>query len=192
MKRERRIFDFELRADGDSPKLVGHAAVFNRVADLYYFKEQVAPGCFADTIQADDIRALFNHDANYVLGRNRAGTLSLSEDDQGLAVEILPPDTQFARDLMTSMKRGDITQMSFGFTTIEDKWDRPTNTRTLLKVQLYDVSPVTFPAYADTDVSARSAEDVWKEFARHSASDPLNEMRRRTVDLLRQYLPVSR
>ena len=165
---ERRCFEAdELRVmmtegDGLGPKMiVGHAAVFNRVAELGWFREQIAPGAFADAIGRDDVRALMNHDPNLVLGRNRAKTLRMTEDARGLAVEIDPPDTSYAQDLMVSIQRGDISQMSFGFQAVKDSWDRsdPENPlRTLMQVRLFDVSPVTFPAYADTDVAARSME----------------------------------
>lgn len=150
-------------ADGDEPtKIIGHAAVFNMPADIGgAFREQIAPGAFTEAITRDDVRALFNHDPNYVLGRNTSGTLRMSEDVKGLAIEIDPPDTQWARDLMVSIGRGDISQMSFGFCAESQTWEEAndgTITRTLNKVQLFDVSPVTYPAYAQTDVAVRALE----------------------------------
>lgn len=168
MKHERRLFTMdELRVAADGKRTIsGHAAVFNRNSEpMWGFVERVAPGAFSESIGADDVRALFNHDPNIVLGRNTAKTLRLSEDATGLAVEIDPPDTQAARDLLVSMERGDVTQMSFGFSVITDDWatvDEQTM-RTLRKVRLYDVSPVTFPAYPDTDVSVRSLEEIAAE-----------------------------
>lgn len=177
MKRERRFFTVrELRVAADGKRTIsGHAAVFNKDSEpMYGFVERVAAGAFATTIKEDDIRALFNHDPNYVLGRNTAGTLRLTEDDTGLAVEIDPPDTQCARDLMVSLERGDVSQMSFGFTTRKDEWvydDKNGATmRTLLDVMLYDVSPVTFPAYPDTDVSVRSFQEIADEGKRRIAA----------------------
>jgi HK97 family phage prohead protease len=150
--------------DGDeganAPKIVGHAALFNSLSqDLGGFREQIAPGAFADSIKSDDIRALWNHDPNYVLGRNKSGTLILKEDKQGLAIECTPPDATWAEDLLVSMRRGDVDQMSFGFQTIEDHWDETEGgyVRTLLKVKLFDVSPVTYPAYTETSVAVRSS-----------------------------------
>lgn len=153
----------ELRlAHADSRTITGYAAVFNALSeDLGWFREQIAPGAFADSIaRGDDVRALINHDSNLVLGRTAAGTLRLMEDTRGLMVEIDAPDTQVARDLIVSMDRGDVTQMSFGFYTEKQAWDETTDppTRTLQQVRLFDVSVVTYPAYPQTDVSVRSRE----------------------------------
>jgi len=155
----------ELRAeDDDGKKLKGYAAVFEQWSeDLGWFREQIARGAFAESIKADDIRALWNHDPNWVLGRNRAGTLTLAEDERGLRIENQPPETQWARDLVISIERGDVNQMSFAFAALEEKWNFEADPweRTLLKVRLFDVSPVTFPAYPQTDVqAARSAEAI--------------------------------
>lgn len=165
--KERRTFPVEIRIsrDDDVPKIIGHAAIFNEIGDGFWFREKINPGAFKKSIKADDIRALFNHDPNIILGRNKAKTLVLKEDDKGLAIEIVPPDTQSARDLMVSMERGDISQMSFAFQTVKEDWERvedETDIRTLKEVKLYDVSPVTFPFYEGTDVAVRSHED-WKE-----------------------------
>ena len=164
--KEIRTFPFEFRVEkreDDSRKIVGHAAVFNRVDGPEWFRERIEPGAFADSIKEDDVRALFNHDANFVLGRNKAGTLELKEDETGLLMEIDPPDTQVARDLLTSIERGDIDQASFAFQTIDASWDTEDGeeVRTLKKVRLFDVSPVTFPFYEATDVSLRQKQ--WEE-----------------------------
>jgi HK97 family phage prohead protease len=150
----------EQRDDGVR-RIVGHAAIFNSLSeDLGGFREKIAPGAFAEAIGRDDVRALWNHDANFVLGRVRAGTLTMREDERGLAVEIDPPDTQWARDLLVSMARGDVTQMSFGFRVERggQSWEKTDegNVRTITRASLFDVSPVTYPAYADTDVAVRS------------------------------------
>ena len=157
-------FPVELRVDteGDEPpKIRGHAAVFDKLSEnLGGFREKIAPGAFSRAIKKDDVRALFNHDSNYILGRTKSNTLTLEEDEKGLAVEIDPPDTQWARDLMVSIKRGDISQMSFGFTVKDDVWEHfegKDSIRTLKDVNLFDVSPVVFPAYPQTDVKVRSA-----------------------------------
>ena len=153
----------ELRAEppegGGLPVIVGRAAVFDALSeDLGGFRERVAPGAFAATIAEDDIRALINHSPDYVLGRNRAGTLKLAEDGEGLSVRITPPDTSYARDLIASIERGDMSGMSFGFRTITDEWNMEDGetVRTLKAVRLFDVSAVTFPAYPQTDVAVRA------------------------------------
>lgn len=157
----------------------GHAAVFDSWSEtlggIFPFKEKVRKGAFAESIGRDDIRALFNHDPNYVLGRNRAGTLELVEDDIGLRVRITPPDTSWARDITTSIRRGDISQMSIGFIVEDDEWSSSDgiDTRELKKVRLFDVSPVTFPAYTATDVGVRAMQeyDVYKTEQRKMAEE---------------------
>lgn len=158
---ERRSFPVrEMRAsDGDTPQISGYAAVFNELSEnLGGFYERIERGAFAKTIDSSDVRALWNHDSNYPLGRTRAGTLALSEDETGLAFKIDPPDTSYARDLIVSMRRGDIDQMSFGFLTVRDRWEQIGGQviRTLLEVELFDVSPVTYPAYPTTSAAVRS------------------------------------
>jgi HK97 family phage prohead protease len=123
-------------------------------------------GATSDSIGRDDIRALFNHDPNLVLGRNRSGTLRLSEDSEGLHYEVDMPDTSYARDLTEAMQRGDVSQSSFGFKVAgpdgqdfaEDEDGFPL--RTLSKISLFDVSPVTYPAYTDSTsgVGSRALE----------------------------------
>ena len=190
MKMERR--SFELRAARDEKTLSGHAAVFNQRADLGWFFEEIAPGAFSDSIAADDIRALWNHDARLVLGRNKAKTLELSEDETGLAVKIYPPDTQAGRDALVSIERGDVSQMSFGFQVIEQKWavlEDKRELRTILKATIFEVSPVTFPAYTGTDISARNAQEIFE--ARPKTEGPLSGAtaalaRGRELDLIQQ------
>ena len=149
----------ELRIDkSEKPKIFGHAVVFDAEADIGgMFRERVARGALHERFANADIRALFNHDPNIVLGRNKNGTLRLSEDDVGLAVEIQPPDTQAANDLLSLIERGDISQMSFAFRTLKQEWDdtKEPPLRTILKAELFDVSPVTFAAYPQTDVAVR-------------------------------------
>lgn len=160
--REERTFkakELRVSRDNGSTKIVGYAAVFEQLSEeLWGFREKIAPGAFAKTIQESDIRALFNHDPNFVLGRNKNETLELEEDEIGLLIEVEPPDTQWARDLTTSIERGDVSQMSFGFQTIRDSWVtvEGDSIRTLEEVALFDVSPVTFPAYPQTTVQMRS------------------------------------
>src|SRR5579884_3981804 len=122
MKFERRTFKVELRAaaaDGDQAKgrtISGYAALFNSLSeDLGGFREIIAPGAF-DGCMDDDVRCLFNHDPNMVLGRTASKTLRIEQDDTGLKFECDLPDTDDARDLVELMKRGDVDQCSFAFT----------------------------------------------------------------------------
>lgn len=141
------------------PVISGYAIVFNKLSeDLGGFREQVAPGACTRAIKEDDIRAAFNHDPNFILGRNKAGTLQLAEDNKGIRFTIDPlPDTQWCRDLQVSIGRGDINQCSFKFSTIKDAWDNSTKNvvRTLEDIRLFDVSIVTYPAYPQTSVKVR-------------------------------------
>ncbi len=176
---ERRAFvveglKVEKRADGKAV-LRGHAAVFGQLSeDLGGFREQIVAGAFLEAIEKDDVRALFNHDPNFVLGRNRAKTLLLSEDSRGLAIEIDPPDNDTVRHLVLQpIERGDVSQMSFGFSVRPGgqdwaKDDEGRTIRTLKKVRLFDVSPVTFPAYPQTDIAVRELR-AWQAAA---APDP--------------------
>jgi HK97 family phage prohead protease len=158
----------ETRDDGKK-RIVGHAAVFNMLSeDLGGYREQVAPGAFSEAIGRDDVRALFNHDPNIILGRNLAGTLVMKEDTRGLAIEITPPDTQYIRDMVIApMERGDVTQMSFAFSILPNgqDWAKDENgqvVRTVKRVKLYDISPVTYPAYPQTDVGLREMR-AWQD-----------------------------
>ena len=184
-KRELRYVPFEnweVREEGDEPPvLTGYASVFNQEAIIWgLWREKVAPGAFKKTIKEHDVRALWNHNPDLPLGRNRAKppTLTLAEDEKGLKVEIKPPDTQAGRDAVTSIKRGDVTQMSIAFETIKQEWYIPEDKRelplrTLREAKLYDVSPVTFPAFEGTSISARG-EGVLPD----GEIDPLEEARR--------------
>lgn len=178
---ERRVYPTEIevrRVGGKPPKLVGYAAVFDSLSDdLGGFREKIAPGTFKKTIKRSDVRALWNHDPNYVLGRRKVKTLKLKEDEHGLRMEVEPPDTQWANDLMVSIERGDVDQMSFGFITILDEWENKgkKTTRTLREVELIDVSPVTFPAYPDTTVALRSLEKREESVKQEEVSEPTVE-----------------
>jgi len=156
-----------IRADGEKPKITGYAAVFNSLSeDLGGFREKIAPKAFREAIKENETRMLWNHNSDLVLGRQSAGTLTLKEDKHGLKIENIPPDTQLGRDAMVSIDRGDVSQMSFGFRVEKDEWEEKKNgetIRTLLKIRnLPDVSPVTYPAYQNTEVALRSLEN-WKE-----------------------------
>lgn len=154
----------EFRAEGDTLVAAGYAAVFNKLSqNLGGFVEQVAPGAFTKTIQEQDIRALFNHSEDHVLGRNVAGTLRLEEDGTGLSYEIDLPDTTAGRDVAKLLERGDVSGSSFGFRVIEDEWGETESgfpLRTLKQTSVRDVGPVTFPAYTDASSSLRSLAEA--------------------------------
>lgn len=154
-----------VRGEGDekTPLAEGYAAVFDTRADLGWFTEEIEKGAFDDVLK-DDTRALFNHDPNMILARskNGQGTLELFVDDKGLGYRFEIPDTTAGRDLATNMDLGNIDQSSFGFAIKEDEWvyseDRSEPDHRIIKkfARLYDVSPVTYPAYTDTTIAKRN------------------------------------
>lgn len=184
----------EVRAvggSGDSNPLAieGYAAKFGKYSqDLGGFKEIIKAGAFSRAIaEGQDVRCLFNHDPNFVLGRTGAKTLTVKEDETGLFYRCELPNTQVARDLHTSIARGDISQCSFSFSAVLQKWtdeqleaDGPfIATRELQDVDLFDCSPVTYPAYLDTEVSARALVEGMADFVecRNMADKKNNERR---------------
>jgi HK97 family phage prohead protease len=151
----------ELRAGDKGKTIAGYAAVFNEETDIGgSFREVIAPGAFKGSLEKD-VRALVDHDSGRVIGRSKAGTLRMSEDAHGLAVEIDLPDTSDGRDLAVSLERGDISGMSFGFRVTHDEWDETKEipTRTIRAVELFEVSAVAFPAYDGTEIALRSLDD---------------------------------
>ncbi len=168
MQTERRFTSgTQVRGDGDGNTLQGLAALYNTESqDVGGFVETLATGCFSRVIRDCDCRLLLNHDRNFVLARTKSGTLSLSEDGQGLHFTArLAPDSQAARDIYTAVKRQDIDQMSFAFVVGSDRWTRKadgTPLRTVLDIsRLDDVSVCAYPAYTQTSVMARSV--LWPE-----------------------------
>jgi len=173
---ERRFIDplMEVRADGEDKHIRGIAAVVEKVTDLGQFEEKIARGAFDDVLGGDTV-ALFNHDTNLPLARttaNKEAKLTLSIDKEGhLAYDYPPPDTSIGRDLTENIKNKVIQHSSFAFTIKEDKWEfaskengRTKDLRTITKIErLFDVSPVTYPAYQDTSVGARSKKKITEE-----------------------------
>ena len=153
----------EVRAAGDDSLIIeGYAANFETTTDLGYFKETIARGAF-DEVLEDDVRLLLNHDGA-PMARTTNGTLELSVDETGLKYRAALADTQDGRDLYKLIKRGDISQSSFAFTITEEQWSEDRSTRTVEKMgRLLDVSPVTYPAYATTTVTARNMAEAVKE-----------------------------
>ena len=168
---ERRNADMRVESTGSSIR--GYAAVFNSVSeDLGGFVEYIEPRAF-DNVMDNDVRALFNHDYNYLLGRTSAGTLKIWTDERGLGYEAQLPDTSYAKDLAVLMERGDVTQSSFAFMVDQDRWevdDEGNYTRYIESVsRLIDVSPVVLPAY-----QAATSELTERE---HSIVDEATEVR---------------
>lgn len=196
-ERETRCYLGEVRAEKtkeDSPAhIIGLASVFDSRSELIFgFREIIKPGAFDDVL-SDDVRGLFNHDPNYILGRTTAGTLTLSVNERGLNYDIIAPDTQTIRDLVLApMQRGDINQSSFAFNVARDgdDWYQDEDGVVIREInrisRLYDVSPVTYPAYQDADSAVRSLA-AWKE-ARDSGAIKkainLKQARERLLTLL--------
>lgn len=152
--------------ESGKPLITGYAAVFHRDGDpgteyeiFPGLVEQLSRTAFSRALKdRDDVRALFNHDAQKILGRVSAGTLRLNVDDRGLRYEIDPPETQYSRDLITSIRRGDVDGSSFAFTARSEhlRAEEARDVRVLEDVNLYDVGPVTYPAYKSSTTGLRS------------------------------------
>lgn len=199
-RRAATMLGVQVRAgEGDGqPVILGHAALFNSKSTFMYgFREQILPGAFAGSL-AGDIRALWQHDSARVLGRTKAGSLRLWEDDQGLAFELNPPDTQDGRDALTLIERGDVDQMSIGFNVPPggDSWSEDSDgipLRTLRAVTLWEVSPVTWAAYPQTGVGVMRSAPDWVqhlltpgvEIQANGDSHLRNRQMQREIDVLR-------
>lgn len=168
--------DFKTREDGEELTIEGYFAVFNSIYEIESgMSESVAPGAFKNTL-AEDIRALVNHDTTLVLGRTSAHTLELREDERGLwgRISVNPKDGD-AMNLYERVKRGDVSQCSFGFDIIREDTEIHEDGSvhwTIQEVRLYEVSCCTFPAYETTNISARAKQrddilsrkaEAWRE-----------------------------
>jgi len=185
---EKRIFNIETRVDSTEDGrdlVVGHASVYDsRSNNLGGFYEFIERGAFnEELISNSDVRALINHDPNLILARNTSGTLNLTADERGLKYEFEMPETSYGKDLAISMKRGDITQSSFAFTVAEDDWSTDAdgnNIRTIKKIdRLYDVSPVTYPAYnmaeSDLVVAKRGLKEYQESLVEETKEEIIEE-----------------
>lgn len=196
--------EMRLKTEGEKNTLEGYAAVFDQWTQIgsekWGFREVIRAGAFKTTIREADIRGLFNHDANLVLARNRAGTLRLLEDSRGLHYEMDLGRQSYAIDLRESIERKEITGNSFSWETIKDSWDNSQNERQLLECRLFDVGPVTFPAYEQTSLSLRSLEESGIDIdaltvllARYERGQDLNQIDKRiinrSIEILNDILP---
>lgn len=153
----------EVREEAEGMVFEGYAAVFNSPSEPLPFIEKIERGAFSRSLRSrNDIKLLWNHDTSQVLGSTRAKTLTLVEDDRGLKVRGVLPNTTAGRDAAELLRRGDVDAMSFGFTTIRDAWNAEGTERTLKSVRLHEVSIVAFPAYTGTagTTSVRNLEKV--------------------------------
>ena len=173
--------NMEVRASEDGTKLVGYAAVFDSPSEPLPFTEFVRRGAFTKTLNdGADVRLLIDHEG-VPLARTKSGTLVLTEDDRGLLVESdLDPMNPDAARLISALRRGDISQMSFAFRTVKDNWSDDRRTRELREVQLFDVSVVTFPAYESTVAELRAKQDVATIIATNTLS-----LRKRQIEIAR-------
>jgi len=153
--------------------LVGYAAVYESRSLLINnkFVEIIKRNAFEESLRSHlhDVRALVEHDPIKILGRRSAGTLKVEDDVNGVRVEISMPDTTYSKDLMESVKRGDIRGMSFGFKCEDDSWemDNDTPVRSVKKASLVEVSPTGFPMYTDTEVAVRSCAKFVQQLVAH-------------------------
>ena len=154
--------EFNTRDDSGNLSIEGYFAVFDSIYEIAPgMSESVAPGAFDKTLSGD-IRALINHDTTLVLGRTKANTLQLKTDAHGLwgHIDINPNDTD-AMNLYNRVQRGDVDQCSFGFNILDEETEYRENGDihwTIKEVELFEVSPCTFPAYEETNIAAREKE----------------------------------
>ena len=179
--------DFTTRKDGEVPRIEGYFAVFNSNYEVFDdCTESIAPGAFSDEL-GSDVRALIDHDTRLVLGRTKAGTLRLKEDERGLwgSIEVNPNDSE-AMNLYARVQRGDVSQCSFGFNILKESHEERDGKHhfTIEKVKLFEVSCCTFPAYEETSISARKADiaeiesrkaDIWREKAMKKVKEVLSD-----------------
>lgn len=205
MKKILRLFDCELRAEeGENGVLVieGYAAVFDKwtnIGDM--FEEIVRHGAFTKTLMEGDPVALWNHDDGKPLGRKSRGTLEVREDNVGLYYRnFLDPNITAQRDAYLHVQRGDVEKMSFGFNVMKETFSDDRSKRELLELRLIDVSPVTFPAYTDTVVVARSAQAELDDYTKREgettseavpSADTSEAERRNRFELERKRLELA-
>jgi HK97 family phage prohead protease len=185
------LTDIETRAD-DAGKttIAGYAARFESLSVSFggWFKEKIRAGAFTESLKKNNVRALWNHNMDLVLGSTKAKTLRLKEDDKGLRFELDLPDTQAGKDAAISIKRGDVDGMSFGFRVLKQEWDEkdPKNViRTLVDVDLREISPTAFPAYPATSVKVRSVEDDYDEYRKETSKTQISVCEQETLNKLR-------
>ena len=175
---EQRAYEGELKAV-EGRTVEGYASVFNSMSeDLGGFREIILPGAFSEVLD-NDVRALYNHDSNYLLARTASGTLELKEDSKGLYYRFEMPNTTYGNDMLELFRRGDLSQSSFGFTVEKDSWklENGQHVRYIERVgSLFDVSPVVYPAYTAASSGLRSAEPKGDSAADEARETPAEEV----------------
>lgn len=189
MKLAQAVFQMEdtrTEQNEDKKIIAGYAAVFEKLSvPMWGFKEKIQRGAFAKSLTANNVKALWNHNRDLVLGSKESGSLTLEEDEKGLRFEIVLPDTQAGRDAYTLVKRGDVNQMSFGFNVKGQIWDEsdPKNViRTITEVDLHEVSLTPFPAYKQTSAKTRSIQEEYEQFKSEN-NDSKSEIDKRRNEL---------
>lgn len=176
----------QLRAkQGDKPGIAGVASVYNQNFDNGWFVERILPGAFKRVLgNSPDVRCLFNHNPDNLLARTKSGTLKLADGDDGLHYDAdLDPETTIGRDVQRMVDRGDLDGCSFGFTVAKQAWREEKNDdgsftqyRDIEEIdELFDVGPVTYPAYTGTSVAARSA--MWPQGVPEEVRSHVKELR---------------
>lgn len=163
MSKETRITTAQITRNEDEGVIKGMAARVGKSYNMGWFEERIEPGAFDDTL-GDDVRVLYNHDDNMVLGRTKSGTAKIYLDEDGnLMYEYKTPNRSYAKDLEDAINVGDVDQSSFAFVIEDEEWrsEGDKEIRSIKKIKrLYDVSPVTYPANPDTSVAKRSYEAI--------------------------------
>lgn len=177
------IEDLEIRAEDTGAAIKGYAAVFEKLSvKMWGFREKIQAGAFTNSLNSNrNIKALWNHNPDYPLGGTRNSTLTLEQDKKGLGFELVLPETTWGKDALESIKRGDTDGVSIGFRVIKDAWDEsdPKNiVRTLVDVDLIEISPTPFPAYPQTNVGVRSHKEIFESHMaeRNQGEPPASEI----------------
>jgi HK97 family phage prohead protease len=210
---ERRTFAgaVEIRAEGDTERLVGVGLRFGSLSDdMGGWRERFAAHAFDESLGTDDVKVIWQHDGKHVFGRVRRNTAKVVADEESLRYEATPPNAQWARDALESVRRGDVDQNSFAFMVAEPRDKNQTFEqgpdgiviRTILKARLFEVGPQTFPAYPDTSVALRGRAHVndaevvvgeiaeWRS-AQEAAAGTADQVGAAQVDLLRKTLDLD-
>jgi len=195
--REIKVNDLQIRELEDGRRVIEGMIPYNSRSEWMGFFEYIEPTAFNKTLaDGADVRALWNHDTTKLLGRVKNGSLRLSSDDAGLHIECDLPKTTYAEDVYNLIREGYNNGLSFGFTTIKDKWGteeiegRQVEVCHLIEVRLYEVSfCVSFPAYEGTDSEARSIRSIIDDIRNIKAEDLSEEDREALSNSIRELLP---